>query len=778
MKKYLKYTLYLAAGLVAIFVAALTYIALTFDPNTYKLQIIQAVKDSKQRTLKLDGDIKLFFFPSIGARLGQVALSEFKSEQEFASIGEARVSLAFMPLLSKQVVVDEVLFTGLKAQVIKHKDGTTNLDDLLSKSTEPEQPKQASAPIKFDIASVRIDDAAFSYADETTGARYDVKDLSLHTGRIANGKPSKIDFSAHILANQPKVDVTTQLKTTFTFDLEKGLYEVQGLDVQAQGVALDISNMAVKLGLDANVNLGEQSYVAKKLMFTARGLKGNDKFEVKLDVPAVGMLKNDIAVDGVVMNAQLDAAFGKVIAALSLPSVKGDAEKFKLSDLTVNVEVTQPEQAFKLKLSTPISANLKTQQFNLSDLVITVHATGDKLPGKTINSELKGSVQADLGRQSIQANLAGGLLQSQIKAKLGVTNFAKPAIRYDLDIDQFDADLYIPKSAEAKVEKVPEPEQSFDLSALKPLNIEGSLRVGSLKAVNVKVKQIRVDVKAKDGMVKVAPFSANLYNGSIASDISVDASKVPPTFAVNAKLNGIELGSLLQDALKMDFVSGKGTVGINITTQGDRVSLLKKALNGAMSINLADGAVKGINLAKSARDLGKGGDKVQGANTAEKTDFSELKASFKISNGVAHNEDLAMKSPFVRVSGKGDIDVGNDSLDYLVKATLAGTTEGQGGKDNVGGLTIPVRLSGPFTNLKFKLDFGAAVSDQAKQKVAAAAEVAKKQAAAAADAVKAKTAAEASAAKAKVQQAIDAQKDTAKAKAEAELKKGIGGLFK
>lgn len=155
-----------------------------------------------------------------------------------------------------------------------------------------------------------------------------------------------------------------------------------------------------------------------------------------------------------------------------------------------------------------------------------------------------------------------------------------------------------------------------------------------------------------------------------------------------------------------------------------------------------------------------------------------MKASFKISNGVAHNEDLAMKSPFVRVSGKGDIDVGNDSLDYLVKATLAGTTEGQGGKDNVGGLTIPVRLSGPFTNLKFKLDFGAAVSDQAKQKVAAAAEVAKKQAAAAADAVKAKTAAEASAAKAKVQQAIDAQKDTAKAKAEAELKKGIGGLFK
>jgi AsmA protein len=347
-----------------------------------------------------------------------------------------------------------------------------------------------------------------------------------------------------------------------------------------------------------------------------------------------------------------------------------------------------------------------------------------------------------------------------------------------LEIDQFDADLYIPKSAEVKVVNNAEPEQPFDLSALKPLNIDGSLRIGALKAANVKVKQLRVDVKAKDGVVKVAPFSANLYNGSIVSDISVDASKTKPAFAVNARLNAIEIGPLLQDALNMDFVNGKGTVSISITTQGDRVSVLKKALNGTLNVNLADGAVKGINLAKSARDLGKGGDKTQGANKAEQTDFSELKATFKITNGVAHNEDLAMKSPFVRVGGKGDINVGNDSLDYLVKATLARTSEGQGGKDNVGGLTIPVRLSGPFTDLKFKLDIGAAVSEQTKQQAAAAVGAAKQQASAAADVAKAKVAAEAGSAKLKAQQNVDAQKASVKAKAEAELKKGLGGLFK
>src|SRR3970040_2586844 len=108
MNKYLKYGLWSVGAVVPLLVAVLAYIALTFDPNSYKPQIIQAVKDSKQRTLRLDGDIKLRFFPSIGASLGKVSLSEFQSEQEFVAVESASVSLKLLPLLYKPIVVDEV----------------------------------------------------------------------------------------------------------------------------------------------------------------------------------------------------------------------------------------------------------------------------------------------------------------------------------------------------------------------------------------------------------------------------------------------------------------------------------------------------------------------------------------------------------------------------------------------------------------------------------------------------------------------------------------------
>ncbi len=749
MKKYIKYGLWTVGGLVLVVAAALTYVALTFDPNTYKPKIIEAVKESKQRTLKLDGDIKLTFFPSIGASIGKVSLSEFQSEQEFASIESAKVSLALLPLLTKQVVVDEVAVSGLKARVVKFKDGKTNLDDLMSKEPAPTpqpQPEPTSAtPIKFDIASVQIDKTELAYQDEGSGARYSVQDLSLKTGRIANNVPSKIAFGAHVLANQPKVDIVTELKTTLTFDLEKNAYQVEGLDLRAKGSVLDISDLMLKVAGNASAQPASQEFSLKKLTLDASGMKGKDRFETKLDAPALMLSKEKkLAAEGIALNAKLDASFASVVAALTLPAIEGDAEKFKLSELSLNVDVKQPEQAFKLKLTTPIAGNLNTQQFNLSDLRIALNATGDKLPGKSISSELKGSVQADIGRQSIQANLAGGLLQSQIKAKAAVNNFSAPAIRYDLEIDKFDADPFMPKkTAEAKEQekaKKTEPEQPFDLSALKTLNLEGSVRVGALKAANVKVAQLRVDVKAKNGQVNVAPLSAKLYQGSMDGKVSVNAAT--NSFVVNQKLTGVEIAPLLKDAADLELAEGKGNIALDLTTQGNTVSSLKKALNGSVSVNLGNGAIKGINLTKlvqGVQSLSKNTNaQTLGVDKGEKTEFTEFKASFKVKNGVAHNDDLAVKSTVLRITGNGDVDLGRDLVNYDAKATFAKTEQGKTA-------SLPVSVSGPFDALKFKVDYGALVAEVAKQKL---------------------------------DEKKEQLKEDAKAKLQEELKKGLKGLFR
>ena len=63
---------------------------------------------------------------------------------------------------------------------------------------------------------------------------------------------------------------------------------------------------------------------------------------------------------------------------------------------------------------------------------------------------------------------------------------------------------------------------------------------------------------------------------------------------------------------------------------------------------------------------------------------------------------LDLQAPLLRVGGKGTANLNTSILDYLVNAKLVGTIEGQQGKkaDQLSGLTIPVKVEGPFADPK------------------------------------------------------------------------------
>ncbi|MEN9869005.1 MAG: hypothetical protein RL748_4595, partial [Pseudomonadota bacterium] len=237
----------------------------------------------------------------------------------------------------------------------------------------------------------------------------------------------------------------------------------------------------------------------------------------------------------------------------------------------------------------------------------------------------------------------------------------------------------------------------------------------------------KFDVLAANDKLEVNGISASLYQGKLQGALSATAS-ASPHLHLQQSLSGVALGPLLKDVIKKEPVSGRANVEFNLDTQGARVSQLKQALSGSAKMSVTDGAVSGVNLAQIIRNakakVGGAGDAGAGTGTgtssaSDKTDFSDLSASFNIKDGVARNQDLSAKSPLFRVVGNGDIDIGKDRLDYLVKPTVVASLQGQGGPElqALKGLTIPVRLSGPFTNIGWKIDMQALVADAAKQKV-------------------------------------------------------------
>lgn len=534
--RYLRYLLIAMLALAILLGAVAAYIAATFDPNSYKPQIIELVKEKQQRTLRLDGDIKLTFWPSLGADLGRLSLSEFKSDQEFAAVESARVSLAVMPLLSKQLVVNEVTIRGLRASLVRFKDGSLNIDDLLARD------EQKQEQFKFDIDHVSIQNAAVSFRDEAKGAQYALSKVNLKTGRIANGVPTTMQLSLAAQGNQPRHNLTAELRTGLTFDLDQQVYALKDAGLDVKGQVADISNLAAKITGSATARLKSSEFSAAGLAVALSGASGKDGIDVKLDAPGLNFTAGKASIDKLTVIAKITGPQGSTGVSLMLPGIEGTLPALQSKAMTLDLDLARGALTVKGRLTSPVSGNIQAQQVSLPGLVASISASGPDVPGKKLSAELAGSVSVDAAGKNVRTNLAGKVADSTIKARLGVAGFSAPAISFDIDIDQLDVDRYMAKADGGKAAGGhKQPEQPFDLSALKNLRASGTLHIGALTASGVKASNVRLEVKANGGKLDISPVSAQLYQGTLNGTVAVNAAAMPH-FAVRQKLNGISIG--------------------------------------------------------------------------------------------------------------------------------------------------------------------------------------------------------------------------------------------
>ena len=628
-----------------------------FDGEKIKGELIRVVLEQKQRKLEIAGKLELSVWPDVSIKLGRLSLSEPGGKQEFLALDSARVAVAVMPLLSKQVQVRRVEVNGLKAALVKNRDGTLNIADLLGGDTRPATGvgagDTARAPLQIDIAGIKVANAELIWRDEKSRSTTTLSSLDLGTGRIQ-------------------------------------------ADAAKQTLAVEALSLAV------------------------RGKSGADAFDLKLDAPRLAVSPEKTGGESLSLSATLAGSTRTIAAKLVLSAVEGNAQALKIGKLALDLDAKSGETVLRAHFDSPVTANPAAQTVALEKITGSIDLAHPQMPMKQIKLPLAGNLRADLVQQTVALEVSTRFDESKIATKLHVTKFAPLALGFDLDIDQLNADKYLPPKG--KGEKAAK-EDKLDFSALKGLDVSGAIRIGSMQVSKLKLAKLNAKIAIAGGRLDVAPLTLNLYEGSAIGSLSLNAAG--NGVAMKQNLAGVSINPLMKDLADKDLLEGRGTVVLDITSRGDSVAAIKKALAGTASVNLRDGAIKGINLAQSLRDLkGKlgakqGADATQQAKAGDKTDFSELTGSLKIANGVAHNDDLAMKSPFLRLSGAGDIDIGAGQMNYVAKASVVGTSAGQGGKetDQLKGLTVPVRVTGPFESLAYKIEFGSMVSDAAKARV-------------------------------------------------------------
>lgn len=652
--------------LVALLVATIVVLYAMFDEKAIKDELTRQVEVKTGRTLQIDGALALSVWPDVALRTGRLTLSEADGKSQFAALDSARVAVAVLPLLSQRLEARHIEIDGLALTLIKHKDGSLNISDLLaapekpgaSAAAKPASEGGASTPLHIDIAGVALRHARLIWRDEAADQVTELADLDFTSGRLFG-------------------DVATQ------------------------------------------------SLTLEKLAFSTRGKTGDALFELSFDLPSLQMTADSVLGKSLNLLASLQGEQRQLTAKLTLAGVNGSRKNLQAEQFSLDLDGRQGDAAFKANLTSPLAYEVAGRTLTLEKILGAVDVTSPALPMKQLKLLLTGELAADLSKQTATLAINTKLDASNIGLTLAVNQISPLKLAFGLDIDQLNVDRYLPPApaatphAEAKTGSGTggsAPEAKIDLAALKGLNLRGNVKIGQLQARNLKLSQLEARLAAANGTLDIAPLNAALYGGRLDGSLRINAGS--HQFAVKQKFAGISIQPLLKDLLGKEPLEGRGTLSFDLLTRGETVTALKKALSGQAALNLKDGAVKGVNIAGMLRGVQSGlsGKAPTAASSVEKTDFSALSATFKIAAGVAHNDDLQMMSPFLRLGGTGDIDIGNERIDYLAKVSVVNTATGQEGKslDRLKGITVPLRLRGPFNQLSYSLEVGSLVEEAAK----------------------------------------------------------------
>ncbi len=790
MKTWFKRILIGLVVLVVVAVVGLAIFLLTFDPNAYKYKLEELVQERYQRTLTIDGEIELSLFPRIGLSVQGVSLSEPNSTDTFASIESTRLAVAVWPLLSNSFVVDHVAISGLKARVVRDKQGQFNFSNLVGGTPPvadaPGNPAEAlvgaaqtaaqaitGGPVpssrnnmQIDIAGLDLKDGEVQMQDAITGMAVAVTRINANTGRVTFNQPFDVRMSARVEGGYPRVDANLTGQALLTLDPSAKRYAAQKLDLRMDGKlpgaeakslvmrgnlafngqksALDVAGLellfqgdvtepsAKATNVEASVAIPKlaidphkSQLQIEKLAVRAKGGVADGPFELAVDAPALNISPASAtgeALTGRVRISGLDASFG-------LNGISGNAGELDIKEAKLDSTSKKGERVVKLNFASPLSLNLLMRSGAMSALRGDVNITDPGLPKGSLQIPVIGSLTVDLLKDQATSKINAVLEGGKFDLSADITKLSDtPQMKFALAVDTLDLDKLVPpvlaappkppadgkkddsKPAPAPAPAAP-PDDTINLSALVGPSVNGTLKVGKLVVRGLKADEVSAAVKLDKGKLDISNLAAGLYGGKLAGALSVDAAQ-GNQIATKMTLADIAIEPLLMDLAKRNVLSGTGNLMLDLKTGGANVYAMKSGLAGALQVRLRDGAVKGIDLTQTLRDLKArfspdAQNETVAADTSKQTQFSEMDADLAIAKGVATVKRLSFVSPLLRVT-QGDpatVDFVKSELDLVARARVINPAANPDGKEliDLKDVTIPVHFKGPFDNPSYTL---------------------------------------------------------------------------
>jgi AsmA protein len=658
MKRFLKVILGLVGAFAVLLVLAAVLLPLIYEEADVKQAIAAKVHEQTGRDLSIDGALDFSVFPWLAVEVNNLHLSNAEGfgDQPFARIGQARVGVALLPLLRKQIAVDEITLNGLELVLTVNARGQNNWDDLADAGDIESTPPAGTEPGIFSsqrIAGLNILDARIEFEDQKTGSHYRLNGFSMHTGPLGEGKPVPLELTALLedLAAGTRADV--ELAATAAIDLQTEQYDFVdfelGLLIEAADKSASKQVVRIRAPL-LSTNLAAQTLQLETFSLELADLEADGTLSAR-------NILDDPALDGSLTVAAFSPS--RLMQALHLEAPR----------------TADPNALQHARFNTSFAG--KSSQLKLNDFELELD-------------------------------------QSRLTGEISISDFERPKVDFDLSVDEINIDRYLePASEQSGQDDVAMPREE-----LKGREVQGKLTIGKLQMAGLDFLDVKVGIAIGHGKLRLYPLTADFYSGRYSGDISLDSSGAVPLLSLNEKIDSITFQHLVADLADNESLSGTALGHMRVSGRGANSSEVVRSLNGDLDLTLTEGALEGINIWHEIRRgmaLYKGLEPPPAE--PNRTVFSRMQVDATVADGVVTTRELVAELPFLTVRGDGAVDLGQSSVDLSLVALVSNAPElaNDPVSAELKGRSLPFKVSGSLDAPSVSLDWETLLKSEASK---------------------------------------------------------------
>lgn len=241
---------------------------------------------------------------------------------------------------------------------------------------------------------------------------------------------------------------------------------------------------------------------------------------------------------------------------------------------------------------------------------------------------------------------------------------------------------------------------------------DGTIKLKMFRLNMLSVEDIEFKIDGRGGKMAILPVENNYFEGKNTGKAILDFTQDPTYIEIQHQLTGFNLGYFADSVLHEPVYDGKMDAKLDISFSSFNWEKAKKSLGGTISISGDNLTMKGIDIDKSLKKFSKsqnfdvvalgslfiagpyGAVLAKGINRNEHlnqdpdgmTTISKLVSNWRIINGIANSQDVAISTKKYRLCLTGGLNFKNDSYSDVTISLL----------NKKGCAVISEKISGPF----------------------------------------------------------------------------------